>query len=452
MPNFDAIANLIAEKWKLLAEIAVLAIGTVTGIALYTKRPKVKIPPWVYWVIPGAIFLILAACMLLWGIFQVSQYWSILQQTPTDVTNSTDVTKKKFDASLEIVKAIVGGVGTFATISGGIVLYLNFRVANKNVLLASQNLVLTESRLITDRFSKAIEQLGHQDVHVRLGAIYSLERIANDSNQDYWPVMEILTSYVRGKSSWTQEKATAWKEVNQGQDKPEIPPLEIDIQAVLTVLNRRKHSLGDREEAHPLDLRSTDLRRADLRGAKKMQGVLLIEAHLEGANLSEAHLEGANLNYAYLEKARLDYAHLEEASLKAANLEEASLYEAHLDKAHIEQANLNSANLSCIHLEKAHLNLAHLEKANLSQANLKETKLCEANLEGANLTRANLEEANLVRANLKEAILHKANLYNAYLHGANLDGANLDGVINLTPEQRTSANPDEYERSLREDW
>lgn len=450
MPNSDDIAKLIVEKWKLLVAISVLAIGAVTGISLYTKRLKVKIRPWMYWVIPGAIF-ILAVCLFLWGILQVAQYWSILQQAPTDASNPTDVSKKKFDAALEIVKATVGGFGTIATIGGGIVLYLNFRVANKNVLLASQNLVLTESRLITDRFSKAIEQLGHQDVHVRLGAIYSLERIANDSNQDYWPVMEILTSYVRERSRWTQEKAAALGKNNQGQDKPEIPPLEIDIQAVLTVLSRRKHSLGN-GEAHPLDLSATDLRRADLRGAKKMQGVLLIEAHLEEANLSEAHLEGANLSKAHLEKAHLDYAHLEEASLKAANLEEASLYEAHLDKAHIEQANLNSANLSCIHLEKAHLNLAHLKKANLSQANLKETKLCEANLEGANLTRGNLEEADLVRANLKEAILYKANLYNAYLHGANLEGANLDGVINLTREQRTSANPDEYERSLREDW
>ena len=55
---------------------------------------------------------------------------------------------------------------------------------------------------ITDRFTKAIEQLGKLDgerpnIEVRLGAIYALERIAIDSPRDQWTIMEILTAYVR---------------------------------------------------------------------------------------------------------------------------------------------------------------------------------------------------------------------------------------------------------------
>lgn len=55
---------------------------------------------------------------------------------------------------------------------------------------------------ITDRYTKAIEQLGKLDgdkpnIEIRLGAIYALERIARDSPRDHWTIMEVLTAYVR---------------------------------------------------------------------------------------------------------------------------------------------------------------------------------------------------------------------------------------------------------------
>jgi hypothetical protein len=55
---------------------------------------------------------------------------------------------------------------------------------------------------ITDRYTKAIEQLGAVDqagknkLEVRLGGIYALERIAKESEKDHWPIMEVLTAYV----------------------------------------------------------------------------------------------------------------------------------------------------------------------------------------------------------------------------------------------------------------
>jgi hypothetical protein len=66
-----------------------------------------------------------------------------------------------------------------------------------------QGLHLQREGQITDRFTKAIEQLGavntdgRPKMEVRLGAIYALERIAHDSERDHWPIMEVLTAYVR---------------------------------------------------------------------------------------------------------------------------------------------------------------------------------------------------------------------------------------------------------------
>ena len=110
-----------------------------------------------------------------------------------------------------------------AQIVGGALVFLT-------AYIGWRNLKATEDKQVTERFSKAIELLGRDganDVHVRLGGIYALERIANDSDKDYWQVMEILTAYVREQSPWTKEKEKEWAEAKQGQGKLEIPPLKI---------------------------------------------------------------------------------------------------------------------------------------------------------------------------------------------------------------------------------
>ncbi len=63
---------------------------------------------------------------------------------------------------------------------------------------------LTEQGQITERFTRAIEQLGSDKLEIRLGGIYALERIAGDSlametspGRDYATIMEVLTAYVR---------------------------------------------------------------------------------------------------------------------------------------------------------------------------------------------------------------------------------------------------------------
>jgi hypothetical protein len=55
-------------------------------------------------------------------------------------------------------------------------------------------------RRITESFSKAVEQLGSEKLEVRLGGIYSLERISKESPDDYWTVMENLTAFARERS------------------------------------------------------------------------------------------------------------------------------------------------------------------------------------------------------------------------------------------------------------
>src|SRR5215217_8163404 len=72
-----------------------------------------------------------------------------------------------------------------------------------------RTLELTEQGQITERFTRAIDQLGatyettgKPRLEIRLGGVYALERIAWDSpERDYSTVMEVLTAYVRENTS-----------------------------------------------------------------------------------------------------------------------------------------------------------------------------------------------------------------------------------------------------------
>jgi hypothetical protein len=208
-------------------------------------------------------------------------------------------------------------------------------------------------RRITESFSKAVEQLGSDKLEVRLGGIYSLERISKESPEDYWTVMENLTAFVRERSQRTEAERTErvtqrayflWLEAGRPEgsadffwaeaEAQEQPPT--DSAAVLTVLTRRSEWGRKRETANDW--------RLDLRGAS-LRGVNLEGAHLERAWLHRAHLEGAWLYGAHLEKARLYRAHLEGAWAEGAHLEGARLDGAHLEGAHLDAAHLAGKSL-----------------------------------------------------------------------------------------------------------
>jgi hypothetical protein len=97
-------------------------------------------------------------------------------------------------------------------------------------------------RRITDSFTKAVELLGNNQLEVRLGAIYALERIARESERDYWPIMETLTAYVRTRAGIAKND-DGIENVDQKpteENEVDVPELAVDIQAVLTVLGRRE--------------------------------------------------------------------------------------------------------------------------------------------------------------------------------------------------------------------
>lgn len=340
-----------------------------------------------------------------WG-FRVSQAWENLQQ------DKQTPAKEKFSAAIEITKGIVGGIGTVATIGGGIFLYLNFRVANRNAELA-------ESRLITERFSKAVEQLGSDKIEVRLGGIYSLERIAKDSERDHWTIMEVLTSFI-------QENSPSILPKDDGTEEKNAKPIEKDIQAALTVIGRREANKEGTDKS--LDLSYSNLSNANLQ-----------RANFNKANFTQSNFIYADLSSANLVRANLKGANLCSVNLSSSNLNHANLRYTDLSHSILRKANLSSAQVSTANLSKANLGKANLNEANLSNTNLSCTNLSNANLSGANLKRANLSNADLHSSDLNNANLRTAVLVNANLSKTDLRYVKFNGAIGITKEQIEAA-------------
>jgi hypothetical protein len=157
----------------------------------------------------------------------------------------------------------------------------------------ARNLQVSQEGQITERFTRAIDQLGSDKIEIRLGGIYALERIARDSERDHWPIMEVLTAYGREHAPRRLEEGKTRGD-DGAKEKPEedsnaepastdVPPPDPDVQAIMTVIGRRTH-YWRQGETEFLDLRGIDLRGADLRKAN------FVGADLRRANLLEANL------------------------------------------------------------------------------------------------------------------------------------------------------------------
>lgn len=199
---------------------------------------------------------------------------------------------------------------------------------------------------ITERFNRALDQLGQTDAEgnprfgMRLGAIYALERIARDSpERDYAMVMEVLASYVRENAPWPPKKDATPTSASSGAATPNETaekttalhpePVRVDVQASLNVLGRRDDSVSNTARLR-LDLRNTNLSRIELFEAD-LSNASFHNADLSNATIVKADLSGADFLGADLYGAKLVGADLSGADFLGAHLHGTWLYRAKLE-------------------------------------------------------------------------------------------------------------------------
>ena len=222
-------------------------------------------------------------------------------------------------------------------------------------------------RQVTQSFEGAVALLGHDNPSVRIGAIYALERIARQNRDEHWPIMETLTAYVREWSARRKLRAEAKASGEMAEEaqlsptgdletQPEPKRADADLQAVFTVLGRRRidHEQGTGWVPRGVNLEGAHLAYSNTDAPRVFAGAILRNATLFRAVLWEANLEGADLSWADLRRARLEGANLARADLEAADLRwawlrgakntnGANLIEAKLDHADLRGANLSTA-------------------------------------------------------------------------------------------------------------
>ena len=215
---------------------------------------------------------------------------------------------------------------------------------------------------ITERFTRAIDQLGYTRpdgspaIEIRTGAVYALRRIAKDSAQDHWPIVEILASYVREQAPRVDREDS---EAPSSMFKPRA-----DIQAAIAAIGGRSRW---RNEAR---WQVVDLSNSDLRGAN------LVRCHLKGANLSGSLLDRANFQSGTLAHADLSWTSghfvifagcdLSFARLSSATVPFAMLAAAKLRHTHLAKSDLSGAMFWRSTVEDSDFSEAILKRADFS--------------------------------------------------------------------------------------
>ncbi|RZO40259.1 MAG: pentapeptide repeat-containing protein [Rhodobacteraceae bacterium] len=209
------------------------------------------------------------------------------------------------------------------------------------VWMSERSTNAAEQGLITERITKAVAGLGadktdkvvaddgtstegtEPNLEVRIGSIYALERIAQDSDRDHISVMQILCTYIRTNAPWNSRKQNA-------RDAADEFPRD-DIQTALDVIGRRgadKKNL-ERAQGYGLDLRFANLKLADMRGGDFadawFNGSLLAMAFLERADMTGAMFSGTNLQNARLSKASFNIAGAFKADFTGSDITQAQI-------------------------------------------------------------------------------------------------------------------------------
>ncbi|MGN9844588.1 pentapeptide repeat-containing protein [Nonomuraea sp. H19] len=374
------------------------APGTAWWRPVMERLPRYMVPPYSAADLPTVALTILAAATLLigvgcWFAGQLRRRPGLRPLTPEEIEARPP--EGSFDALIAEPGTLLQRMSTWGIVLGlllaaGTLVYIDVRSTE-----APQ-----EERSI-DRYIQAVEQLGSEKIEVRLDAIHTLQRLAQDSQRDRVTTVDVMAAYVREHDSMSQARLL-------GQPAT-------DVQMALTVLGS-VYDAPNTELGHDW-VCSCNLARIRVPGAD-LSGLNLGTAVLSRADLRGAHLSGANLAHTDLSGTDLHRAYLDSADLRHAVLFMANLSE----------ADLNGADLRGVDLFEADLRRADLSWADLSGVDLFNADLRQADLRGVNLSGASLSGADLRKANLRKAILRGADLTGADLKGADLTGADLRGA------------------------
>ena len=197
------------------------------------------------------------------------------------------------------------------------------RVAERQADTAQQS-------LLNERYQQGAEMLGNHILSVRLGGIYTLERLAAEHPEVYHiQIMKLLCAFVCNP---TEDKRIERNPDGEGSQCEQQSEVRSDIAETMQAIGSRGR-VGiaiEQDEGFKLYLRKANLNRLQVQDAE------LSHAWLTKADLSRSILPRANLSCV-----RLRQANLSEAELRRADLSDSNLWGANLSKTILRNANLS---------------------------------------------------------------------------------------------------------------
>jgi hypothetical protein len=159
------------------------------------------------WVLPDQfpkwfvyITQFVAAHPLFVGIVLLTLFYLLLWKLPRRYVSTVPEEKDRVDLEWKARQ-------TMAQLVGGAFLLSGLFFTAKILQLSQQTLQTSQEGQITDRFGKAVAQLGDDKLIIRMGGIYSLSRIAKDSaEKDSQTVLNVLTAFVRENAPLRKER------------------------------------------------------------------------------------------------------------------------------------------------------------------------------------------------------------------------------------------------------
>ncbi|MFI9776346.1 pentapeptide repeat-containing protein [Streptomyces sp. NPDC051956] len=262
--------------------------------------------------------------------------------------------------------------------AGGLVVLFGAYATWRQLRVSQDGLRATQEGYVTDRFSRAVDQLGSDKLDVRIGGLHALWRIAEQSARDREAIISIQAAYLRTHLPWPLTG-------------PESPAANVPIN----------------------DIAPLETRAADAQVALTALGVLCQHREQSWVNLGSIDLRRADCDGLWFPEVNLDRACMEAAGLYRTNLTQASMV----------SVNLRHADLATATLRRARCTLADLRGAKLVATDLRDADFTETDLREANLRKADAQGAVFRQADLRMADLRGTDLRTADLLAARLSGA-----------------------------
>lgn len=275
---------------------------------------------------------------------------------------------------------------TIAQVLGGIAVIAGLYLTARNVFAAEQT-------RWTKTFSDSVGQLGATGTNgepllsIRVGAIYSMERLSRDSPRDAMMISNVLLQYVQNRAT-----LAAAREFPTASTSPYLPDCEASL-AVLGAI-RARASTGRNLKLVLLDSFLPNL---------ILTGKQLIGFHFKKVEFSGSHFDGGNLF---------------ELMFEDSTLEGCSFAESKLSSLEINLCRGQGASFSAASMKRSKILSSNFLECDFTHAKLQESQFSDSDLTGSDFSNSNLEASVVSNCILSNVRFDNANLAKADLRTA----------------------------------